>query len=204
MKMLTSVSAETINNLSPDAGVVMLDVSIDDVDTVEELMTLIDTTRGEPAKWVGVTKGGVNVNEGRKTWSPSYDYDRIPVIGGNYPDKYEPKISFTLVEMTPQNVMAASGAADLTTVGGKTKIQPRAHYQRKDYRNKFLFVTMKGPEGLFVVEADNVLCTKGLDHSSDDKNIGQLAVEFMPHKADFTDLSTLPMRYYFVPATAAE
>lgn len=204
MKMLTSVSAETINNLSPDAGVVMLDVSIDDVDTVEELMTLIDTTRSDPEKWVGVTKGGVKVNEGRKTWSPSYDYDRIPVVGDKFPDKYEPKISFTLVEMTPQNVVAASGAADKSTVGSKTLVQPRAHYKKEDYREKLLFVTMKGSEGLFVVEADNVLCTKGLDHSSDDKNIGQLAVEFMPHKADFSDLATLPMRYYFIPATAAE
>ena len=63
MKMLTSVSAETINTLSPDAGVVMLDVSIDDVDTVEELMTLIDAPRSDPEKWVGVTKGGVKVND---------------------------------------------------------------------------------------------------------------------------------------------
>lgn len=203
MKMLTSVSAETINNLSPDAGVVMLDVSIDDVDTVEQLMTLIDTTRSDPAKWVGVTDGGIKVDEGRKTWSPNHDYKRMPTVDGTFFAGCEPKVSFTLVEMTPQNVKAASGAADISSVGNKTLVQPRANMKREDYHEKMLIVAMVGADGLYIVEADNVLCTKGLSSASGDQKVNQLSVEFMAHKGDYTDMETLPMRYYFIPETAA-
>lgn len=203
MQMLTSVSAETINNLSPDAGVVMFGVSLDDVNDVAGLMALIETTRDDPTKWVGVTDGGVKVNEGRKSWSPNFDYKRLPVKNDKHLDTAEPKVSFTLLENTPNNVQRASAAADITTSGGKTMVQPRAYFKPGDYIDKLLYVIMVGTDEIYAVEADNVLCTKGLDFSSGDKKVGQYAVEFMAHKADYTDAETLPMRYYFIPATAA-
>lgn len=202
MQMLTSVSAETINNLSPDAGVVMFGVSLDDVNDVAGLMSLVETTRDDPEKWMGVTDGGVKASEGRKFWSPNFDYKRLPVVGDKHLDTAEPKVSFTLLENTPENVKRASGAADITTSGGKMLVQPRAHIKTGDYIDKLLYLIFVGTDKIYAIEADNVLCTKGMDFSSGDKKVGQYAVEFMAHKGDYTDAETLPMRYYFIPAAA--
>lgn len=202
MDMLTAVTADTINNLSPDAGVVMRDVDLSSVSDAAAMVALIQTTRGNPAKWVGVTDGGVKVNEGRSFWSPNFDGKRMAYKGDKYLDTAEPKVSFTLLEMTPANVKAASSAADLSGTG-KITVQPRASIKAGDYYKNLVFVTMIGHEGLYVVEMDNALCTKGLDFSSGDKKVGQLAVEFSGHKEDPTQVDTLPIRYHFLPAAAA-
>lgn len=203
MDMLTAVTADTINNLSPDAGVVMRDVDLATVNNAAAMVALIETTRKDPAKWIGVTDGGVKVNEGRSFWSPQFDGKRMPYKGDKFLDTAEPKITFTLLEMTADNVKAASSAADKTGTTGKVTVQPRASIQEGDYYSNLVFVTMIGHEGLYVVEMDNALCTKGLDFSSGDKKVGQLAVEFTGHKNDPTELDTLPIRYHFLPAATA-
>lgn len=203
MDMLTAVSADTINKLSPDAGIVMRDTDISAITDAAAMVTLIEANRKDPTKWVGVTDGGITVTEGRSFWSPSFDGKRMPYKGDKWLDTAEPKISFTLLEMTANNVKAASTAADISGTTPKVTVQPRASIQEGDYFKNIVFVTMVGHEGLYIVELDNALCTKGVDLSTGDKQVAKLAVEFTGHKEDPTQVDTLPIRYHFLSSSAA-
>ena len=205
MEMLTAVTADVMNKLSPDAGLGMYDRDLSNVSDAAPMAALIDPHRGDPAHWIGVTDGGIKVNEGRSAWSPNWDGKRMPFIGDKHLDTAEPKISFTLLEFIAENVMLASGAADKTgDATNHVKVTPRASYKREDYKTNVVFVTMVGPEGLYAAELHNALCTKGLDVSTADKAVAKLAVEFTGHKSDPTKLDTLPIDYHFFPAAAAE
>ena len=204
MEMLTAVTADVMNRLSPDAGVVMVDVDLDGITDASSMVALIDQMRADPQHWIGVTDGGIKVNEGRTWWSPTYDGKRMPYVGDKFLDTAEPKISFTLLEMTPENVKLASAAADVNTdVATKTVITPRATVKKGDYHTNLVFVTMVGTDGLYVAVQENALCTKGLDLSTADKNVAKLAVEFTAHKNDPTSQDTLPQRYFFLRNAAA-
>lgn len=204
MEMLTAVTADVMNRLSPDAGVVMVDVDLDGITDASSMVALIDQMRTDPQHWIGVTDGGIKVNEGRTWWSPTFDGKRMPYVGDKFLDTAEPKISFTLLEMTPENVVLASAAADVdTSVATKTVITPRATVKKGDYHENLVFVTMVGTDGLYVAVQENALCTKGLDLSTADKNVAKLAVEFTAHKNDPNSRDTLPQRYFFLRNAAA-
>lgn len=203
MEMLTAVTADVMNKLSPDAGIVMYDIVLEDVTDAATMVRLIEENRGNPEHWIGVTDGGIKVNEGRSAWSPNWDGKRMPFIGDKYLDTAEPKISFTMLEFIAENVVLASGAADKDGSDGHVTVTPRASYKREDYKQNVVFVTMVGEEGLYAAELKNALCTKGLDVSTADKAVAKLAVEFTGHKSDPTALDTLPIKYHFFPASAA-
>lgn len=201
--MLTSVTAETINNLCPDAGIVVKNLDLEGVTDAASLLAKVEAKKGT-ADWVGVTDGGVQARENLSTWTPTHDYKRMNYIGGQYFDTADPTLTFTLVEFKPENVKIATAAADVS--GDKLiKVQPRAHIKPSDYIPKLTVIMMNGPEGLYIVEGDNALCTKGVDVTTGDKSIAKLAVEFHMHKGTLVDTAAddLPMRYYFAPAAAA-
>jgi hypothetical protein len=127
----------------------------------------------------------------------------MPYKGDKFLDTAEPKISFTMLEFVPENVVLASGAADKGGSGNHTTITPRGSYKLEDYKTNVVFMTMVGPEGIYATELKNALCTKGLDLSTADKNVGKLAVEFTGHKDDPAKKDTLPIDYHFF-ASAAE
>ena len=199
--MITAVTADVINNLTPDAGVVMRNVDISQIKTAAEMIALIEQSQKTPDNWLGVTDGGIKIDEGRKYWNPSYDSKRLPSIEEDYPDTAEPKISFTFLEQTAENLKAASGAADITTSGQKTTVQPRLELKKGDYLTNVVYVTMKGSEGLYVVELENALCTKGYNFASGDKKVGQSDVEFMGRVAN-PAVKTLPIHYHFLTNAA--
>jgi hypothetical protein len=199
--MITAVTADVINNLTPDAGVVLFNVDISAIKTAAEMVALIETSSKTAENWLGVTDGGIKVDEGRKYWNPTYDSKRLPSIQEDYPDSAEPKISFTFLEQTAENIKAASGAADITTTGQKTTVHPRLELKKGDYLTNVVFVTMKGSEGLYVVELENALCTKGYNFASGDKKVGKSDVEFMGRVAN-PAVKTLPIHYHFLTNAA--
>lgn len=203
MEMLTAVTADVMNRLAPDAGVVMYDVDLADVADAAAAAALIETNRGDPEHWIGVTDGGIKIKEGRSTWSPTFDGKRMPFKGDKFLDTAEPTIGFTLLEYIPENVVLASGAADKSGSGGHIKVTPRASYKDEDYKSNVVFMTMVGSEGIYCAELKNALCTKGLDMTTANKAVGKLAVEFMGHKDDPKSLDTLPIDYHFFGATGA-
>ena len=197
MEMLTAVTADVINNLSPDAGILLFNVPIDSVADAEAMAALIEQNRSKAGTWGGVTDGDIKVNEGRSSWSPTFNGKRMPFKGDKFLDTAEPKISFTMLEFSPENFVVASGAADKSGSGTHITVTPRASYKDTDYLANVLWCTMKGHDGIYVVELQNALCTKGIDSTAGDKKVAQLAVEFTGHKNDPTELDTLPIKYHF-------
>lgn len=197
MEMLTAVTADVINNLSPDAGLLLFNVDIGSVADAEAMAALIDQNRGKAGNWGGVTDGDIKVTEGRSSWSPAFNGKRMPFKGDKFLDTAEPKISFTMLEFSPENFVVASGAADKAGSGTHITVTPRASYKDTDYLTNVLWCTMKGHDGIYVVELQNALCTKGIDSTAGDKKVAQLAVEFTGHKNDPTELDTLPIKYHF-------
>ncbi len=197
MEMLTAVTADVINKLSPDAGVLLCDVDLSAVEDAEGMAALIAENRGKAGCWLGVTDGDIKVTEGRSSWSPTFNGKRMPFVGEKFLDTAEPKITCTMLEFSPENFIVASGAADQTGEGSKIVVTPRASYTAADYKTNVVWATMVGHEGICVVELLNALCTKGIDGSAGDKKVAQLAVEFTGHQSDPTKLDKLPVNYYF-------
>lgn len=199
LAMITPVTAQTINNLNPDTGILLHDLDISSATDAASLMALI--TKPENQKyWFGATKGNINVQENREYWAPDFNGKRKPYKGEKHFSTANPKITGNLIEFTPENVKAISGAADIVTVEGKpnvTKVQPRASIDVDAYFSKVLFVTNNGPNGLYVVELDNATCTSGMNAQAADKDIGTMPFEFAAHSEDAAFTDDLPIRYWF-------
>ena len=202
MEMLTAVTADVINKLSPDAGVLLYNVDLSAVTDAASMVALIEQHRGKEG-WLGVTDGDIKVTEGRSSWTPTFNGKRMPFKGDKFLDTAEPKISCTMLEFTPENFIVASGAADKTGTGAKVTVTPRASYKNSDYKTNVVWATMVGHEGIYVAELLNALCTKGVDLSAGDKAVSKLAVEFTGHQGDPTKLDKLPINYYFFAAAQA-
>lgn len=206
INMVTPVTAETINNLAPNAGMLLRNFdysSATDAQTLAQLMTSKETQK---ASWLGATKGGINVQENRAYWSPTYDGRRMPFVGEKQFDTADPKVTGTLVEYTPENVKAVSGAADITTADGNpiTTVQPRASIKKGDYFRNIVWVTNHGMEGLYLVELKNALCTSGMNSQSTDKDIGTLPFEFSGHADSVEATDELPIKYLFFGTAEAD
>lgn len=197
MQMLTAVTADVINKLSPDAGVLLCDVDLSGVTDAAAMAALIETNRGKAGTWLGVTDGDIKVNEGRSSWTPTFNGKRMPFKGDKFLDTAEPKISFTMLEFNPDNFVVASGAATKSGTAPHVKVTPRASYEDADYKTNVVWATMVGHDGILAVELKNALCTKGIDGSAGDKKVAQLAVEFTGHQANPAALDDLPIEYHF-------
>lgn len=197
LPMITPVTAKTINHLNPDAGILLNSFDFSSATDAYTLMALVKSAIGTD-KCFGATKGGINVPEGRETWSPSYDSKRMRYKGESFFAGAAPKMSGSLVEFTPANVKAVSGAADVDRANElKIKVQPRASINLDDYFTNVVFVANNGPNGLYLVELKNALCTVGMNSQSVDKDVATMPFEFTAHSdsPEFTD--ELPISYYF-------
>lgn len=203
ISMVSAVTADTFNNAVFNAGILLHDVDISSATDAASLLTLI-TSEENKKKWFGATQGGVNIQENRTYWKPDIDGLRLPFKGQYQVDTVEPKMTGTLVELTPDNVKAVSGAADLTTAGNVTTVQARATIKEGDYFGTIIFVGNQGGDnGLFVCVMENALCTTGINSQTSDKAVATLPFEFTAHSSSVTFTDTLPVKYMFFAKAAA-
>lgn len=203
LNMVTPITAETFKRLNFNAGMLLCNFDYSSATDAATLMALIVKPETQKNSWLGATKGGINVQENRSTWSPTMDGKRLPFVGEAQFDTASPKISGTLVEYTPKNVKAVSGSATLDTTGNVTTIQPTATIKPGDYFENVVFVGNIGADGLYLVEIDNALCTSGMNGQTTDKDIGTLPFEFTAHSDSPVFTDELPIRYRFFGVAAA-
>lgn len=199
LSMVSAVSADTFNNTVFNAGILIHDVDISSATDAASLLTLI-TSETNKAKWFGATQGGVNIQENRTYWKPDIDGLRLPFKGQYQVDTVEPKMTGTLVELTPENLKAVSGAADTTAATGSSKVttvQPRATIKEGDYFDSVTFIGNQGSDGLFACVMENALCTTGVNSQTSDKAVATLPFEFVAHSDSVTFTDTLPIKYLF-------
>ena len=200
MNMITPVTVETINNLAPNAGMLLTNFDYSSATDANTLAQLILSEETQGSSWRGATKGGINVQENREWWSPEFDGKRMPYKGEKQFSTANPKITGTLVEFTPENVKAVSGIATIATDGNITTVQPRGSIKEDDYFDNIVWVTNNGPDGLYLVELKNALCTSGMNSQSADKDIGTLPFEFSGHAENVVYSDELPIKYLFFAA----
>lgn len=202
--MVTQVTAETFKRLNFNAGILLHDFEFDTATDAASLMALIVNSETQQNCWFGATKGGINVQENKKYWSATMDGLRMPFVGDKQVDTANPKITGTLVEFTPANLKALSGAADSENgASSNVKIvQPRLSINPGDYFSNVVFVANNGADGLYVAELKNALSTTGVNSQSTDKDIGTLPFEFVGHSDSPVYTDDLPLTYYFFAAAA--
>ena len=194
--MVSAITVDTFNNAVYNAGVLLHDIDITSATDAASLLTLI-TKEENKSKWFGATQGGVNIQENRTYWTPEIDGLRLPFKGQNQVDSAQPKMTGTLVEFTPENVKAVSAAADQSGSGTLIKVVPRASIKTGDYFSNVVFVGNIGPDGLFVCELKNALCTSGINSQTADKAVGTLPFEFSGHSNSPVFTDELPITYMF-------
>ena len=204
MKLISAVTAETINNLSPDAGILLKNFDYSTATDASTLMDLVVAEEAQKNSWLGATKGGVNVQENRSFWSPEFDGKRMPFKGDKFFESAEPKITGTMVEIRPENVKIASGAALITTEGNVITIKPQASIQAGDYLDNVVWITNHGKNGLYLVELKNALCVSGINSQSTDKDILTIPFEFTGHADSVVYSDDLPIVYKFYASSATE
>lgn len=204
INMITPVTAETINNLAPNAGMLLKNFDYSSATDAQSLAALLTSEETQKNSRMGATKGGINVQENRSFWTPTYDGRRMPFVGEKQFDTADPKITGTFVEYTPENVRAVSGMADVTAADGNlvTTVQPRATIKAGDYFNNIVWITNHGMDGLYLVEVKNALCTVGMNSQSTDKDIGTLPFEFSAHADSVVFTDELPIKYLFFGAAS--
>lgn len=202
MNMVTPVTAETFQRLNFNAGMLLKNFDYSSATDAASLMELIVSEEVQRESWLGATKGGINVQENRSYWTPEFDGRRMSFVGDKQFDNAEPKMTGTLVEFTPENVRVVSGAADVTSEGKVTTVQPKATIRTGDYLDNVVFVGNVGSDGLYLAELEKALCTSGMNHQTGDKDIGTLPFEFTGHSTSPIYSENLPVKYLFFGVTA--
>lgn len=203
--MLSPITAETYKTLAFDAGMVLVNFNFESATDAASLAALIKSEEAQADSWLGATKGGANIREGKSMWSPEFDYaGRNPFKGEKRMGGAAPVMSCTLVEMRPRNVKIASGSARINGESTNVvEVQPLATIEKDAYLDNVVWVGCVGEDGYCLVEMKNALCTTGVNFQTVDKNVGTLPVEFAAHQDSPTFTEELPVRYLFYRNAAA-
>lgn len=200
--MMYPASEEMVEHYALNAGMLMQNVVLDGITSAEEFVAYV---RDNSAQLLGATTGNTTITENRETWEPERNGKRTPAKGEKYYASSDPTIKATLLEMTPNNVKLASGAADITGDGTSiVKITPRAEFKAGDYLTNVAWFTNYGKKGIILAVLKNAICTKGTSWSIDDKKVATCEVEFHGHADNVLFDDSLPIEYYVLYNAQAE
>lgn len=192
--MVTPVTADTFERLNFSAGMAAHDIDISSATDAASLVALLDAAK---TKWFGATKGNPRISLNRTYWSAGFNQKRLPVKGDTHFESARPTLGITLVEFSPENQMAASGAAEKETSGNVTTVQPLADIKEESYFSNVLFIGNNGSDGLYVAELKNALCVSSGTATFTDTDVASMDVEFLAHADSAADIKNLPIKFYF-------
>ena len=201
MGMFTKVSADAMETLQLDAGVILS--TFDPAAPVEPLSENI----------IATTSGGIQVN-----CTPTYsdfgeDVDNLPnnMKEFKHLDSWECTMAFTNIKFNATNAVWALGAADKTSTAATTgqnptraydKIVPRRSLQQTDFADLW-WVGDKVNGGAFAVKLKNALSTGGLSIQSTKNGKGTYSMTLTGH-VSINAQDDMPMEFYDIAPAAAE
>lgn len=201
MGMFTKVSADAMETLQLDAGVILS--TFDPAAPVEPLSENI----------IATTSGGIQVN-----CTPTYsdfgeDVDNLPnnMKEFKHLDSWECTMAFTNIKFNSTNAVWALGAADKTTTAATTgqnptraydKIVPRRDLKQTDFADLW-WVGDKVNGGAFAVKLKNALSTGGLSIQSTKNGKGTYSMTLTGH-VSINAQDTMPMEFYDIAPAASE
>lgn len=199
------IRTETFENLQLNAGIFLKEFDYSSIADASALKTAIASAITDGTKILGATRGGGSFVATREIRSPEADGKRYAFKGDKIVDSVDAKLSTTMIEMTPQNVVDAFGSATATTSGKKTTIKLSTNISTDDYLDSLCWVGDLADGRLVLINLDNALNTADFNLTFTDKGEGTLPVEFHAHQDDVNDFDYAPFEIvYFEPDGTAD
>lgn len=180
MGKFTVISSNTFDELQLDAGVLLKNFDPATAAVPQDSDIICATTGGITASCV-----------------PTYsdygeDVDNVPANMKElkHLDSWEAKLAFTALNMTPEGIKMALGAADISN----DAITPRASLNQADFTDIW-WVGDKADGGFVAVKLMNALSTSGFSLKTTKNGKGQVSVELTGHYS-INAQTTVPMQFY--------
>lgn len=186
MGMFTKIPQSTFDELQTDAGVLLKNFDPTNPEVTDENI-------------ICATTGGIN-----PTCVPTYsdmgeDVDNAPVgmMELMKLDGWDTSLGFTAINVTPEIIRIALGAADIDADNGK--ITPRRNLKDTDFADVW-WVGDRSDGGMVAICLKNALSTSGFSLQTTKNGKGQIAVTLGGHVSiDAQDV--VPMEFYVAEGT---
>ena len=192
----TPLRTETFENLQLNAGIFLKDFDYSNITDATDLKTAIASAISSD-KSLGATRGGGSFVVTREIRSPEVDGKRYGFVGDSFVDSTDARLSTTLIEMTPQNIVDAFGSATATTSGKKTTIKLGTAIDSDSYLSKLCWIGDLADGRLVLISLDNALNTADFNLTFTDKGEGTLPVEFHAHQSSVEDYDYAPFEIVY-------
>lgn len=145
-----------------------------------------------------VTTGGIN-----PVCKPAFidyfdDVDNMPsnTKHGKQIDQYECSIATTALDISPEGVKIALGAADIDS-SDSSRVTPRNTLKLSDFIDSLWWVGDKADGGFAAIQLLNALSTDGFSLKTGKKSKGNTPITLTGHY-DANAIDTVPMNFYIV------
>ena len=204
---LTSpIRSETFENLQLNAGIFIKNFYSTGSATSDStaLKTAVASAISAGTNILGATRGGGTFTVTREIRTPDVDGMRYPFKGGDFVDSVDAFLSTTLIEVTPDSLVATLGNAGATTSGKKTTIKMHTAIESSDYLTDLCWIGDIADGRLVMICLKNALNTADFTLTFTDKGEGTLSAEFHARQASVNDYDYAPFEiiYFDKPATA--
>ena len=155
---------------------------------------------------VGATRGGLTFSAVPTMRQRDADGKRYEFVGSEVIDKWDVKLTGTLIEIVPGNIKRVLATGEATDNVGKTvtTIKTRTWIKDTDYIKSVTWVGDTS-EGAMMITLYNVLNTSGATLTINDKGEGTLPFEFVAHQSDVEQTEYAPYEIvYLNPAQTAQ
>ena len=202
----TALREETFENLQLNAGAFFINADYSSIANAGALKTAIAAARagttGALGTLLGATRGGGSFTVTRDTRQPEVDGRRYGFVGDTVVDSIEAQLSTTLVEITPDNLVAAFGSASITGSSPKQTIKLGTAIDTEDYLENVCWVGDLADGRYVLICLKNALNQADFSLTWTDKGEGTLPVEFHAKQSNLDDYDFAPFEIkYFEPAT---
>lgn len=195
--LTTALRSETFENLQLNAGVFIKDLDYSSIADADALKTAIATAITAGTDIVGATRGGGSFVATREIREPDIDGRRYPFKGGKFIDSIDARLSTTLLEITPENLVMALGGGSATVSGKKTTIKMHTAIQDSDYIDSLTWFGDLADGRMVAITLFNALNTSDLNLTFTDKGEGTLPIELHAHQANVLDYDEAPFEIIY-------
>ena len=196
--MTTALRSETFENLQLNAGIVLANFTYSGISDATALASAIAGKLAQPDETLlGATRGGGNYVVTRQMREPEVDGRRYSFKGGRFVDSADARLTTTLLEITPGNIVRALGSGESETTGKKTTIKMHTDIEDEDYLDNIVWVGDLADGRMVAIVLYNALQTGDFSFTYTDKGEGTLAVEFHAHQEKVEDYDKAPFEIIF-------
>ena len=194
----TPLRKDTYKSLQLNAGMVLVNYSIDSYTDADALKTALATAINAGSNLLGATRGGGNFVITRDIREVEADGTRSSFVGSRIVDSADAYLSTTIIEITPEHLKDIIGNADIDDSNpNHIVVTVRTAIDDGDYLQNLIWVGDTS-EGFMAIELFNALNTADFSFTFTDKNEGTATCEFHAHQEGVESTDDLPCKLHFL------